>query len=157
MSAAEKPLTFHQPQESTRTTSHCKYLAFTIDRTESGTLQTDLIAHTGPVAQQRESMHMRLQEQDCAGQAVQGASSGRTGGGEESQTGWKGGRWWSQAWRGSAAAICVEWIRQSEAGAARAAEGVPVICCQNMLKPTNAARKKVLHNGCSVATIAKFK
>ena len=27
----------------------------------------------------------------------------------------------------------------------------------NMLKPTNAARKKILHNGCSVATIAKFK
>ena len=38
------------------------------------------------------------------------------------------------------------------------AEGVPVICCQIiMLKPTNAARKKILHNGCSVATIAKFK
>ena len=27
----------------------------------------------------------------------------------------------------------------------------------NMMKPTNAARKKILHNGCSVATIAKFK
>ena len=27
----------------------------------------------------------------------------------------------------------------------------------NMLEPTNAARKKILHNGCSVATIAKFK
>ena len=27
----------------------------------------------------------------------------------------------------------------------------------NMMKPTNAARKKILHNSCSVATIAKFK
>ena len=26
----------------------------------------------------------------------------------------------------------------------------------NMLKPANAARKKILHSGCSVATIAKF-
>ena len=27
----------------------------------------------------------------------------------------------------------------------------------NMMEPTNAARKKILHNGCSVATIARFK